>query len=136
MSAYQELVRGLASRRREQSIRQREIASALRMPQSGIARLEICKYEPRLSTVLSYAEVLGQRVEFGDNDFLQSFQQHALLRYAGFWMMLPLTEQRLSGKSQNLYVTGIIFHWKKSVQRWPRSLLQQGRHVLMRCLRE
>ena len=69
MSTYQELVRGLASRRRELRITQREIASALRIPQSGIARLESCKYEPRLSTVLSYAEVLGQRVEFGDNDF-------------------------------------------------------------------
>lgn len=69
MEAYQRLVKELAVRRRDLSITQNEIARVLKMPQSGVARLESCKHEPKLSTVLSYAEVLGRSLEFGDNGF-------------------------------------------------------------------
>ena len=69
MAAYQRLVKELAARRRALHITQNEIALVLKMPQSGIARLESCRHEPRLSTVLSYAEVLGRSVEFDDNGF-------------------------------------------------------------------
>jgi len=69
MKAYQRLVKELVVRRRDQSITQYEMARALKLPQPGIARLESCKHEPKLSTVLSYAEVLGQSVEFDRNGF-------------------------------------------------------------------
>lgn len=57
-----EIVTELRNKRLELELTQRDVAEALKIPQSTMYRLENFKSSPQLHTVLRYAEYVGLRL--------------------------------------------------------------------------
>jgi DNA-binding XRE family transcriptional regulator len=59
------MVRELARAREEAGMTQAQVADRIGTTQSAIARLERVEVDPRLSTLVKYAAVVGRRVSIG-----------------------------------------------------------------------
>ncbi len=59
----QSLLRGLAARRAELGLSQKEVAARIGVTRAALAHLERGDTDPKLSTLERYAAVLGQKLE-------------------------------------------------------------------------
>lgn len=65
------LVRMLARAREKAGLTQAELARRMNTTQSAIARLEAAERDPRLSTVVRYAQIVGKALVLTDEELLE-----------------------------------------------------------------
>lgn len=58
------LLEALVTRRKQQKLRQVDVAEAMRIGQPSVSELESGRTSPRLATLQSYAEVVGCTISF------------------------------------------------------------------------
>lgn len=60
--AVQEIIRGLVAARYEAGLTQTEVAFGMGTSQSTVAKIEQLRHEPKVGTLMRYAEIVGYNV--------------------------------------------------------------------------